>query len=226
MEESRENGEAARIRAYFDEPPARWSRWAKGRQYLLSERRRLLLRAYELTREPIHLLTVCDVGCGDGADLAFWVGRGVLPANVAGTELSTTRAARARELLPEAEIADVTGSTLPFDSGRFALTSASLVFSLLRDQPQRLELFSEMKRVTLPGGVVAIYDFRVKNPLKYQVLVLTDARVRKLAGLDERSLAAPLLPILDGVLRLPAGFHSLARLLPKTHAMCVWQLPK
>lgn len=170
-------------------------------------------------------LSVLDVGCGTGNDLALWRSMGVPEENLAGTELVRDRAAEASARLPSAEIVLTEGFTLPFASERFHLTTASLVLSTILDPGRRRLLFSEMIRVTAPGGVVAIYDFRVRKPTNRAVTAITRSRAARMGrNPDQVQLAAPFLPALPLVLRLPRALRrGLLRLLPRTHVMYLWR---
>jgi len=215
--------EADRIRDYFERQHPEWHRWPRARAFIVEERRRLLWKAGRLAERASSELTVCDVGCGDGSDLAFWRSQGVKEERLAGTELIPSRGAVARRRLPLAQIADVDGTSLPFADNQFALTSASLVLSVIREDDARAALFSEMWRITRPGGVVAVYDFRVKRPENDQVVALTGRRIAALGHpLAYRWLAAPFLPVLDMLLALPWPIPAVSVVLPRTHAVWIW----
>lgn len=216
--------EVARIRRYFG--GAAWCRWSSGREYLLAERHRLLTDAAKLAvAGEGERLRVLDVGCGTGSDLAFWRSTGVPDEDLAGTEVLPERAAEAKARLPSAEIVLTEGFTLPFAAGRFRLTTASLVLSTILDAGLRRLLFSEMMRVTAPGGIVAVYDFRVRKPSNHGVTAITRSRAAHLGrDPDEVRSAAPFLPLLPLVLRLPRPLRGrVLPLLPRTHAMYLWR---
>lgn len=217
--------EADRIRRYFGQP-GRWSRWPAGRAYLVAERQRLLRRAVaQHVNRPVDRLAICDVGCGAGDDLAYWLRAGVSYDRLAGTELSAKRADAARQRVPGADIRVVDGFEVPFDTDRFDVATASLVLSTVRADHARHQLFAEMLRITAPGGIVVVYDFRVKRPGNADVVALSDRRIR---GLGFHPLlswsAAPFLPLLSAALRLPPSLQrAVVRLLPRTHALWLWQ---
>jgi SAM-dependent methyltransferase len=216
--------EVARIRRYFGS--AAWRRWSSGREYLLAERQRLLADAAKLAvLGEGELLSVLDVGCGTGNDLALWRSLGVPEENLAGTELLRDRAAEASARLPSAEIVLTEGFALPFADGRFHLTTASLVLSTIVDPGLRKLLFSEMIRVTAPLGVVAVYDFRVRKPTNRAVIAITRTRAARMGrDPDQVKPAAPFLPALPAFLRLPRPLRGrLMSLLPRTHAMYLWR---
>jgi SAM-dependent methyltransferase len=216
--------EGDRIREFFDRRGAVQT-WQSGRDYLTAERQTLLGHVADGMGKQTSALYVLDVGCGNGTDLAYWRDAGVPVTNLAGTELIPERAAAARRLLPGASIVDAQGVDLPFLDVKFDVTSASLVFSLIRDEAMRIRLFEEMWRVTRPGGRVVVYDFVVRRPTNKSVTAMTARRVSALGRTpNERTSAGPFLPLLPTALRLPSPLRRPAlRVLPRTHAFHVWE---
>jgi SAM-dependent methyltransferase len=217
--------ERARIRAYFGPEGATWTRWRRGRVALVNERRVLLLRVARMVEADRDIpISICDVGCGTGEDLAAWRTLGVPAEHLAGTELTPERAEAARHRVPGAAIHDVDAFELPFGDGSFTLVTASLVLSAIEDEAMRRRLFSEMRRVTAPRGATVVYDMRVRKPWNSRVIAMTPRRVRALGSAPDVSWrVAPLLPVLDFVLRLPSAVRGpIHAILPRTHAMHVW----
>ena len=220
-------GETDRIRSYFGE--ASWRRSA-GRDLLVAERRELLEKLVRESLPPIAELSVCDVGCGGGADLERWRSLGVAEERLFGTELVAERAEVARGTVPRASIARVGDFEIPFPDRSFDLVTASLVLSSIRDPVGRRELLAEMWRVTDDGGMVAVYDFRVRKPWNRNVVAMSGRELGATLGQPTAELRlAPLLPLLDLALRLPATPRAaLVALLPRTHRLWIWhrELPR
>lgn len=214
--------DANRIRDYFES--AGWKS-SPGREYIADERMALLRAAVSSLAIPLSELNLCDVGCGGGADLGRWRDAGVPETRIAGTELVPGRAALARGLLPAAEIREVDGFDLPFNSGSFDVCTASLVFSTIRSTPHRRHLLEEMARVTRPGGMVIVYDFVIRKPWNRHVSALSTRELTRLwKPPDQVRPAAPLLPALNVALRLPRGTAKrVAQSLPRTHRLWVWK---
>ena len=221
--------EAERIRRYFGTR----MRGGGGRkstsaahEYLMRERQLLTEAAARTLRgTPMDTIRVCDVGCGAGADLAHWRSLGAAEANLAGTELSEDRLVAAKRRLPDTDLRHVSSFDLPFADGSFDLTSASLVLSTITDDEWRTHLFAEMCRITRPGGLVVMYDFRIRKPTNPNVVAMNARRVTQLGARPSlRYPAAPFLPFLGPVLRLPRLVRPWAlRALPRTHALWVWR---
>jgi ubiquinone/menaquinone biosynthesis C-methylase UbiE len=219
-----ESTEGDRIREFFDRRGAVQT-WQRGRDYLTAERHTLLGHVADGMGKQFSAISVLDVGCGNGTDLAYWRDAGVPATSLAGTELIPERAAAARRLLPGASIVDAQDVDLPFPDEKFDVTSASLVFSLIRNEAMRIRLFDEMWRVTRQEGRVVVYDFVVRRPTNNSVTAMTARRISALGRTpSERISAGPFLPLLPTALRLPSPLRSpVLRLLPRTHAFHVWE---
>ncbi|MGZ8481001.1 MAG: class I SAM-dependent methyltransferase [Candidatus Limnocylindria bacterium] len=216
-------GEAHRIREYFGE--ASW-RPSGGRDMLVAERRALVEQLVRATLPPLARLTVCDVGCGRGADLERWRSLGVAEDRLFGTELVKERAEAARGALPRASIATVDGFEVPFADGSFDLVTATLVVSTILDPAGRQKLLAEMRRVTRDAGMLAIYDFRVRKPWNRNVVAMSRSELAPTLGPpDSEFRLGPLLPLLDPALKLPAGLRGpTIHVLPRTHRLWVWKV--
>ena len=191
-------------------------------RFVLDERRTAL---FPMVDRPLRSLRICDVGCGDGGDLQFWEKRGVPAEQMSGTELLSEPLAIARSRLPAADLRLVDGFELPFGDDTFDLVYASMVFSSILDPAARRTLFRELERVVAPGGIVTIYDFRVRKPTNPNVVAMTRGRIRDLGRMPKRMQPlTPLLPLLPMVLRVPGRLQRpLLAALPRTHALWVWQ---
>ena len=194
-------------------------------EYVVSERREVIQRAVAAHfGEQLGDVRICDVGCGAGGDLAAWRDAGVGEALLAGTELLAEPLAIAQALLPSADLRLVDGFTLPWADHAFDLAWASMTFSSVTDAARRRQLFTEMWRVTRPGGLVAMYDFRIRKPTNSDVVAMTQRRIDALgAPPSRRKSVTPFLPALPLILRLPGPMSAgLLRVLPRTHAIWIW----
>lgn len=213
--------EVGRIRDYFE--AASW-RPSPGRDYLVRERTAMFHAIVAGLRRSYKSLAICDVGCSTGDELVAWRDLGVPASRLAGTELVPSRAEIARERLPEADIRVVEGFDLPFASGSFDVCTAALVLSTIAGPAQRRRLLTEMLRITRPGGLVVIYDFVIRKPWNRNVVAVATRDLASVLGRPiEVQRAAPFLPFLTAVLRLPDWIaRRLIRILPRTHRIWVW----
>ena len=105
-------------------------------------------------------MDLLDVGCGPAtitADLANRVAPGrVVGLDAASGALEAARATLAERDLPaRVELTDGDVMSLPFDDGTFDVAHAHQVLQHLSDPVGAL---TEMRRVTRPGGIVAVRD--------------------------------------------------------------------
>jgi SAM-dependent methyltransferase len=223
---SQSEEELQRIRRYFSTAAGSWSRWQAGRSFLVDERQELFMRAVRTAvGRNMPSISVCDVGCGRGGDLLFWRDAGVPTNALAGTEAVAENVQEARAAVEGADVRLVDSFELPFEDGQFLVTTASLVLSTILDPSLRRLLFQEMVRVTAAGGVVLVYDFKVRKPTNRNVVALGRRRAALLGEAPDATWrAAPFLPALSFVLRMPRWLQPIAiALLPRTHVLYVWR---
>ena len=107
-------------------------------------------------------LAVLDVGCGPGETDSFLEGAF---GSLHGVDLSAPMIERAAERNPWASYSAYgAGDRLPYEDGAFDLSFSICVFHHV-PRPERPALLREMRRVTRPGGVVAIFEHNPWNPL-------------------------------------------------------------
>jgi SAM-dependent methyltransferase len=94
---------------------------------------------------------VLDVGCGPGVLTGPLVAR-CGPEQVAAVDPSSSFVTATRDLYPEVDVREAGAESLPFDDDTFDAVLAQLVVHFMADPVAGL---GELKRVTIPGGVVA-----------------------------------------------------------------------
>lgn len=110
---------------------------------------------------------VLDLGCGAGTDslvAAFMVGPG---GSVTGIDMTPEMLAKARAGAAEAGLDNVTfvegeAEELPFPDESFDVVLSNGVIDLI---PDKDAVFSELRRVLVPGGRVQIADVTIQNPV-------------------------------------------------------------
>jgi len=121
-----------------------------------------------------------DVACGTGSMTAALVARHpdrrVVGIDVAPAYLDF---ARAREDVGAAEFHEGDAIDLPFDTGAFAASYATIALNFISDP---LKAAREMARVTAPGGLVAVAGWDFRGGLVYQRLLWDTA-----AGIDPKA---------------------------------------
>ncbi len=188
-------------------PAERYAPWHPAEILMRSERKRLA--AHMLHRAGVFPTpeTPClEVGYGSLGWLGDLITWGVEEPCLHGIELDGERAARARRLLPAADLRVGDAAELPWDDASFGLVVVSTVFTSVLEAPARRRMATEITRVLRPpggieGGALLWYDFRFDNP-----------RNKAVRGIGRRELAE-LFPALAGEVRSLTLAPPLARLI-------------
>jgi len=166
-------------------PAARYAPWDPAEMAARLERRRLAARLLDRAGAFPGVHTPClEVGYGRLGWLGELVAWGVAEPRLAGVELDGERAARAREVLPAADLRVGDASSLPWPAESFGLVVASTVFTSVLEAATRRRMAAEIVRVLRPGGALLWYDFRVDNP-----------RNRAVRGIGRRQLRGLFTPL-------------------------------
>jgi SAM-dependent methyltransferase len=111
-----------------------------------------------------------DVGCGVGL-----TDRQLLPhvGSLHGVDVSEAMVEQARLRNPGVEYRSYDGSVLPYESDRFDLVFTICVLHHV-EPDARGALVRELRRVTRPGGLVAVFEHNPWNPLTRRVVHTCD----------------------------------------------------
>ncbi len=212
----------------------RWDPSNAGNQHIVSERRRLTGKLLERQGwVPLGDRRVLDVGCGGGAELAWFRTLGASDSRLAGVDLLPERIALARSTFSGIDFQVGNAEHLPFEDASFDLVLAYTIFSSILDGAMAANVASEVTRVLRPGGGLLWYDFRYDSPSNRNVRGIGAARVRRLfpdlrGELISLTLLPPiarrlgfLAPVAYGPLALlpPLRSHLLGLLLKPSHAV-------
>jgi ubiquinone/menaquinone biosynthesis C-methylase UbiE len=201
--------EAEYVRRDKDGDKDLYAAWQPAPIFMHTGRKRvasmLLRRAGFFPVGPGQCLEIGFGSIGWLADLISW---GVPETDLHGIELSTERAGRAREILPQADLRVGDAASLPWKANSFKLVVASTVFTSILNDTVRQKVAREIVRVLAPGGALLWYDFAVNNPKNVQV-----------RGIDRRELRE-LFPNLRGEIRSVTLAPPLARfVVPRSWAI-------
>jgi SAM-dependent methyltransferase len=206
--------ERARIEAEFarrdkDGDKDLYAAWEPAPIFMHTGRKRV---ASKLLRHagffPFYQGQCLEIGFGSMGWLADLISWGVPETDLHGIELSTERAGRAREILPQADLRVGDAASLPWQANSFKLVVASTVFTSILNDTVRQKVAREIVRVLAPGGALLWYDFAVNNPSNMQV-----------RGIDRRELRE-LFPELRGEIRSVTLAPPLARfVVPRSWAI-------
>ena len=112
-------------------------------------------------------LRILEMGCGNGGELTGYLGYGALPKNLFGVDLLPDRLNFASNRLPDSNIINADGQSLPFKSNSFDLVLQYTAISSVLEPELRRNIFDDMLRVLKPDGLILSYDFWL-NPTNKQ----------------------------------------------------------
>jgi len=158
----------------------RYSLYNPAALFLFQERQRLTLRLLRKHGyDPLHGQRILELGCGKGEVLREYLGYGVHPEHLFGTDLLPDRVVEARKNLPFLPLTCSDGQNLPYPSGYFDLVLQYTVFSSILDYGIRAKIAKELLRVLKPEGAVIWYDFWT-NPINPQTRGIQPKEIRDL----------------------------------------------
>lgn len=166
-----------------------------------------------------------EVGYGTLGWLGVLIGWGVREQCLHGIELDVGRAARAKAVLPAADLRVGDACEMPWENGLFRFVIASTVFTSILDEGVRRLLAQEIVRVMASGGALLWYDFAYNNPKNPNVRGIKPKEVRELFpelhGPMKRVTLAP--PIARAVAPRSFLLASLLEAIPflRTHSLAV-----
>lgn len=191
----------------------------------VQERERALIRLLTRLGSPVESMTVLEIGCGTGGNLAELIKLGLTPENLCGIDLLEERVIAARHRLPST-VPLIQGDALSAELPRasYDIVYVSTVFSSILDEKFQELLARRMWSMLKPGGIVLWYDFVYNNPNNADV---RGVKLRRIAQLfpqgvlhGRRVTLAP--PISRRVTKLHPSLYTLFNCLPflRTHILC------
>jgi SAM-dependent methyltransferase len=123
-----------------------------------------LLQALARERESSTLpLEVLDIGCGHG-HIHPYLMQSAVQMNLSAIDVAATVVEEARLLNPMVNYRSYEGERLPYDDSSF---DAAYTIAVMHHVPPPLwsAFLNEMRRVTRPGGLIAIFEHNPINPL-------------------------------------------------------------
>lgn len=125
---------------------------------------------------------ILDLGCGSG----WWLGRMAdndrVTATLHGLELLPERVTAARTRVPQAAIALGDARALPYPDRSFDVVTLFTVLSSLSTWEDAESALHEAQRVLRAGGVLLVWEPRLRNPLNRDTLLVEDRRLRHALG--------------------------------------------
>lgn len=155
--------------------------WQPSSQFMIDARNRAAATMlHELGSFPRAGDLCLEVGFGSMGWLSVLIGWGVRESDLHGVELDPSRARRACEILPAADLRTGDAVALPWNDDTFQLVIASTLFTSIIDAKVRRLVADEIHRVLAPGGALLWYDFAYNNPGNPSVRGISRAEVKRL----------------------------------------------
>lgn len=160
---------------------AQWSNDNRGNRAILRERTRLLGRLlHSAGLVPLTGRRVLDVGCGAGNVLVGLCRWGASLSDLHGIDLRPDAIERGRHRYPGVDLRVANAEVLPFADAQFDLVLLFTVFTSILDERMARNVADEVRRVLMPGGVIAWYDLRRNNPRNRNVRGMNRAAIQVL----------------------------------------------
>ena len=153
--------------------------------------------------------------------MARFIELGVAPDNLNGIDILPDRVEVGRQRYPQMHLRSGNAEHLPYPDAEFDLTMESTMFATLPHQRLRQGIADEMLRVTKPGGLILLVDWRYSKPRSRDHRRLTKGMIRelfdvpgssKIAGVERGALIPPVGRFISR--RAPAGYFPVQALLP------------
>lgn len=161
--------------------PELYAAWQPASRFMLESRNRLgatMLHWADVFPKPSD--QCLEVGFGNIGWLRELIGWGVSESNLHGIELDSSRANKARAILPAADLRTGDAVELPWEDRTFRLVIASTLFTSVLDNDVRRLIADEIVRVLQPGGALLWYDFACNNPRNPNVRGIGRGEIKKL----------------------------------------------
>ena len=161
--------------------PDLYAAWQPASRFMLESRNRAgaaMLHAANVFPQPGD--QCLEVGFGNIGWLTEMIGWGVSESDLHGIELNATRAGKAQQILPVADLRIGDAVELPWEGRTFQLAVASTLFTSVLDNDVRRLIADEIVRVLRPGGALLWYDFAYNNPRNPNVRGIGRAEIKQL----------------------------------------------
>ena len=158
-----------------------------------------MIRALRWIDPDPHSARVLDVGCGDGDSLWVFLQLGFEPANLFGVDIQEDRIRKAKATNPVVMFECADATSLRFRDGIFDIVMESALFLQLTDDALAKRIAAEMIRVTKPGGILFVSDWRYSKPGSREFKGVSPCRIADLYQVGVRTevcriFGGPLVP--------------------------------
>lgn len=123
-----------------------------------------MVRALRWIGSDPQAARVLDVGCGEGDSVWTLLRLGFQASNVSGVDIQREKIARAKASNPAVNFECADATRLGFQDETFDIAMESMMFLQLTDDDIARRIAAEMIRVTRPGGILLVSDWRYSKP--------------------------------------------------------------
>jgi ubiquinone/menaquinone biosynthesis C-methylase UbiE len=123
-----------------------------------------MVRALRWIKPDPQSTRVLDVGCGDGDSVWILLRLGFEPANLFGVDIQEDKILQAKAINPLMKFECADATSLVFDDDTFDMAMESMMFLQLTEDDIARRIALEMIRVTKPGGILLVSDWRYSKP--------------------------------------------------------------
>ena len=180
-----------------------------------------MVRAMRWIKPDSQSARVLDVGCGEGDSIWILLRLGFEPANLFGVDIQEARILQAKATNPLVSFECADATSLTFGDDTFDIAMESMMFLQLTDDDIARRIAAEMIRVTKPGGIILVSDWRYSKPGSREFKGVSRRRIADLYQVGAqtevcRTFRGPLVPPIGRFLSkyLPSIYFTIHALLP------------
>jgi ubiquinone/menaquinone biosynthesis C-methylase UbiE len=192
-----------------------------------------LVRAMRWIKPDADSARVLDVGCGEGDSLWLLLRLGFEPLNLSGVDIQEEKIIQAKATNPLVNFECADATSLGFRDETFDMAMESMMFLQLTDDDVARRIASEMIRVTKPGGMLLVSDWRYSKPGSKEFKGVSRNRIAELYQVGKqtrvrRTFRGALIPPVGRFLskHLPSAYFAVHKLMPFLTGQVVTVLEK
>ncbi|HYT23448.1 MAG TPA: class I SAM-dependent methyltransferase [Candidatus Polarisedimenticolia bacterium] len=192
-----------------------------------------MVRAMQWIKASPESARVLDVGCGEGDSLWVLLRLGFEPANLSGVDIQEDKIIQAKATNPLVNFECADATSLAFNDGTFDIAMESMMFLQLTDDDVARRIASEMIRVTKPGGILLVSDWRYSKPGSKEFKGVSRKRIAALYQVGkqtrvQRTFRGALIPPVGRFLskHVPFAYFAVHKLMPFLTGQVVTVLEK
>ncbi len=192
-----------------------------------------MVRAMQWIKPNPEMARVLDVGCGGGDSLWVLLRLGFEPANLSGVDIQEEKIIQVKATNPLVNFECADATSLVFRNETFDIAMESMMFLQLTDDDIARRIASEMIRVTRPGGILLVSDWRYSKPGSKEFKGVSLKRIADLYQVGKqtrvrRTFRGALVPPVGRFLskHVPSAYFAVHKLMPFLTGQMVTVLEK